>query len=834
MRLLPLILLYVLSLPMASAQSRWYVSPKGADTAIGDEKHPIRSLPLAFRKVREWRRLNPSAGDTARILLMDGTHTLSEPLTILPDDAGTATSPTLVAAAPKARAVVSGGVEIGNWQPVTPPYFLNDIALGSTILVADISDLPLSLFSIRQLWVNGQKGTRAQDAKGQAMARIYSWNKKEMTVKIPAGLLKKVKDFRGMEMFIHQWWAIANLRIRDVHFSGDTATLWFHAPEDRIQSEHPWPAPWMSAATGNSAFKLVNALEFLDEPGEWYHDIRAQKLYYMPRKYETPSSIRAVAPVLETLVQIKGAVNQPVSNIHFRGITFSHSTYQAPSYRGHVPHQIGMHMLNAYRLNPTGTSYKAGLDNVAWIDRPTAAISIEYSEKIRFDRCVIAHVGSTGIDFHRGVHQSVFYAGLLKDVGGNGILSGIFSDSNQEIHKPYQPKDLRDVNTHIRIENNLISDVTNEDWSCAGIALGFQQHARVIHNEIEEVSYSGISMGWGWNPQPNPNRDNRIESNYIHHFGKRNYDCAGIYNLGRQTGGVIAYNRVENIYKAPYAHLPTHWFYLYADEGSSELLVKQNWTPTTKYLQNANGPDNQWTGNGPSVSDSIKQAAGLLPKQPFLYAKNYQPVSRFSINEEREELIELFFPDDSKTNLDSVKRFLKRYGLDTAVLYQWKSHVVIYSKVVDIAVLEGRITNNFPKVRIKVFHDLFYQYDRRDCKEAYRPETPMQHYVLTANMRKDPIKQQQYLDYHLNQRAEWPEVAQGFCHAGFERLQLFRNGRQLMLVISIPKGKNLDGLNPKTIENNPRMVEWNKRMANFQEGIEDAPKGETWVFFNQQ
>ena len=49
--------------------------------------------------------------------------------------------------------------------------------------------------------------------------------------------------------------------------------LFFHQPESKIQNEHPWPAPWLSKETGNSAFYLVNALQFLDEPGEWYLDV---------------------------------------------------------------------------------------------------------------------------------------------------------------------------------------------------------------------------------------------------------------------------------------------------------------------------------------------------------------------------------------------------------------------------------------------------------------------------------------------------------------------------------------------------------------------------------
>jgi hypothetical protein len=75
-------------------------------------------------------------------------------------------------------------------------------------------------------------------------------------------------------------------------------------------------------------------------------------------------------------------------------------------------------------------------------------------------------------------------------------------------------------------------------------------------------------------------------------------------------------------------------------------------------------------------------------------------------------------------------------------------------------------------------------------------------------------------------------VEKGFCNADFQQVLVFRNCRQLMLVISIPKGKTLDELNPKTTENNPRVNEWNKIMAKYQEGIENTAKGTSWVMFS--
>ena len=49
---------------------------------------------------------------------------------------------------------------------------------------------------------------------------------------------------------------------------------------------------------------------------------------------------------------------------------------------------------------------------------------------------------------------------------------------------------------------------------------------------------------------------------------------------------------------------------LYTDEGSSNITVRDNWTPSEKFLKNANGPGNIWENNGPQVDEAVRNAAG--------------------------------------------------------------------------------------------------------------------------------------------------------------------------------------------------------------------------------
>ena len=806
-----------------------WVSPKGSDANNGSKDQPLATVTAALRKARELRRVGPMSGGI-HIILRGGVYVLRETIVMRAEDAGTTDSPTFIEAAPNEKPILSGGVQINGWKNLNEAVVGLPASAKGKIWVADVPTINGRSFEFRQLWVNDIKAIRAKSVNGDRMERIISWNKQEQTCMIPTPTFSFLQNAVGVELFIHQWWEIAILRIKKMQVMGDSTKLFFHQPESKIQSEHPWPAPWISKETGNSAFYLTNAIQFLDEPGEWFLDMSKQKIYYYPRANEDMLRATIIAPYKETLIRIEGTADDPVTNIVFDGISFQHVGWLRPSYYGHVPHQAGMYMTEAYKLKPAGTKEKPTLDNQAWIGRPAAAVEISFATRTTFKNCRFQHLASTGIDLKKGVKDSEVIGNLFKDIGGNAILAGVYSDEAHEIHLTYKPKDDREVCESVLIRNNLVTDATNEDWGCVGIGAGYVRNITIEHNEVENISYTGISLGWGWNAAENVMKNNRIIGNKIHHYGKHNYDCSAIYTLSAQTGTVISENYIDSIYKAPYAHLPSHWFYLYTDEGSSGITVKNNWTPSQKYLQNANGPDNEWSNNGPGVTESVKLNAGLQPEFHYLPKEKTSANVKQPINEEHHEVIGLVVKENQSLDMVKLKTLLNKNNIDSSAIYQWQNHYMIFAKMADVGVMQGRLQNNFPEAEVKVYHDLFYEYSKKKRCADKTVANEWDHILLTVNLVADKKKQQEYLDYHAVQFEKWPDIAKGFCNANFQQLLLFRNGRQLVLVISIPKGESLDKLNPKTVENNPKMVEWNKIMGKYQEGIEGTKKGESWVY----
>jgi len=811
-----------------------YVSPNGSDNNPGTLEKPLTNLQAALRMAREYRRLNdPSVAEGIHIILRGGVYPVFQTLVIRPEDAGTENSPTIIEAFPGEKPVISGGVSLSNWKKLlTPVPGLSGLAKGK-VWVADVTEINGELFSFRQLWVNGQKAIRAKSVNGDKMERILSWNRQEQTCWIPTPRFPSVTAAKAAEMFIHQWWAIAVLRIRKTEIHGDSTKLYFYQPESKIQSEHPWPAPWISKETGNSAFFLTNAIQFLDEPGEWYLDIPKRKIYYWPRIGENLSSASVVAPYTETLIRAEGSIDNPVTHLYIRGISFQYTGWLRPSQQGHVPHQAGLFMTEAYKLKPAGTKEKTGLDNQAWIGRPAAAVEFAYTRNSSLENCRFEHLGATGLDLYPGIQHFLVQGNLFKDISGNGMLLGEFSDEATEIHMAYHPGDERVVCDDITVQNNLVTDVSNEDWSAVGIGAGYVRNTTIAHNEVENVSYSGISLGWGWNPAPNVMKNNRLLANKIHFYGRHNYDCSGIYTLSAQPGTVISENYIDSIYKAPYAHLPSHWFYLYTDEGSSYITVKDNWTPSEKFLQNANGPGNRWENNGPQVTTAIKMNAGIENEYAWLLKEKTSPSVHLPINEEHPEVIELVTKKGESLDMQALGKLLSENGLDPGAVWQWNNHYVIFGKIQDVTVFRGKVQKLFPAAEVKIYYDLVYAFSKQKHCPDKTVANEWEHILLTANLVADSKKQQEYIAYHRTQFEKWPEVAQGFCNADFQQLIVYRSGRQLMLVISIPKGKTLDELNPRTVENNPKMVEWNRIMGQYQEGIEGTSGGEVWVFLKQ-
>ena len=591
-----------------------YVSLQGNDKNPGTKEAPFNTLNRAIKQAREWRRLNrPEVSGGIYIRLEEGVYAQRNSLFLRPEDSGTSDSPTVICAVDGAHPVISGGVAVTGWKrgcnhPAIPEKLRQKIWSAEAPLIGN------RRVETRQMWVNGHKVQRAAQFPDGGLEQMIDFNPEEQTITIPVSQNvnpKRLQNAGQLEMIVHQRWAIAILRVKSIDVKDGQAVVRFHEPESHLEFAHPWPQPVIGGEKGNSSFCLTNALELLDQPGEWFQEYPSGTIYYYPQAGENMETAEVIIPALETLVTIDGTLSRPVKHIQFNGITFAHTSWMRPSFQGHVTLQGGFPLLDAYKLQEPGLPEKAELENQAWITRPETAIRVRGAEHIDFKHCTFRHLSSTGLDYEWAVTASSVEDCQFTDIGGTALLVGAFPDGGFETHIPFIPADVRELCSHITIRNNIISNVTNEDWGCVGIGTGYVRNMDISHNEVCHLNYSGICVGWGWTSLESGMCNNRIEANYVHHFARRLYDAGGLYTLSNQPGSVMRNNRIEHLIEAPYA-TNDRAFYIYLDEATDGYTMENNWCPTERFDSNRPGKKNVWKNNGPQVADSIKYKAGRI------------------------------------------------------------------------------------------------------------------------------------------------------------------------------------------------------------------------------
>jgi hypothetical protein len=453
--------------------------------------NPGESLHEALRKAREWRRTNdPRSEGGITITLQEGRYYMQEPLFLRPEDSGTKESPLIIRGSGKHKSVIFGDAR----QQHT------------------------------QLWPK------------EGMEHMIDFNTTDRTITIPTPP-KEVIDTKNLEMVVHQRWAIAILRVKDIRVDNGFAVVSFMEPESRLEFEHPWPQPVIGGERGNSSFML--------------------------RTTEQRDGI-------EQLAIIDGA-----SYVRFEGLAFENTCWNRPLHQGHVTLQGGFPLVDAYKLkeNP-GLPWDEGLENQAWIERPVSAITVRNAREVNFTNCQFQHLGATALDYE-SIEGGTIADCSFEDIGGTAIMAGSFAESPREVHRPYD--DLVNKCTGLNIIRNIIHDATNEDWGAVGIGIGYARRCTIWENTVSHVNYSGICVGWGWTPHNTGMTENIIEGNMVSDYARQLYDAGGIYTLSNQPGSRITDNDISQPFPAPYA-TNNRGFCIYLDARTDGFTIENNTT----------------------------------------------------------------------------------------------------------------------------------------------------------------------------------------------------------------------------------------------------------------
>jgi hypothetical protein len=541
----------------------FYLSPNGQDTWSGclPEPNPqgtdgpfatLERARDAVRALKEAGRLNQAV----TVWIRGGRYPMRSPVVFEPQDS----APVTYAAYPEEQPVFDGGELLSGWGIET----VND----RQAWVLDVPEVRAGRWNFRSLFVNGRRCPRSRLPKvgPEPANRNFYWME---SVPGLSGPVQEMPDFRnGQTSFIaapgdfRAWHNLADVEVVALHFwVEERMPVTAYDPHTRqVDSDHT--SIFRLTDDFNEKFAkyyFENVFEGLSEPGEWYLDRSAGRLYYLPLPGETPETSQVFGPRLTGFLKLQGT-EQPqageeacVSFLRFEGLTFQHADWDRP--RGgwdlDMEHEGGRGQPERlYAASPQAAATVPGV------------IRLEMARHITFSDCTIRHIGGYGFELRRGCQGIQITGCEINDMGAGGVhASGAV---------PGEPIAGRTGN--LTITDNTIAHGGRVFHSAIGILLRHAFGCKVRHNHIHDFYYSAISCGWVWGYRESVARDNLIEKNHLHHLGHGWLsDMGGIYTLGVQPGTVLRGNWIHDVESASYGG----WG-IYPDEGSSHILIENN------------------------------------------------------------------------------------------------------------------------------------------------------------------------------------------------------------------------------------------------------------------
>ena len=520
----------------AAAAADFYVAADGDDRwsgtlpapAGGDG--PFATLGRARDAVR--RRLREDAGDVT-VQIRGGIYRLRETVVFgLEDSAGEAT------------------VTYEAFPGETPVFTSGRVVEGLRPHLGELPDHPRE--AVGRVWsapVEGRfltlydGGGRLPRARSGGFVPVRG-GRSEAT--LPPGLVRDWPNLRDVELVVRPYhaWVLNMLPLA----SADPA-------RDLVRTAVPatYEMERMRFLRGEDSCWIENALEHLDEPGEWVLDTAAGRLYLWPRG-DTP----VVAPTLSELVRVEGDVDdagpadRPVRGLRFRGLTFECGDRLTVSDEG------------------------AGLQH-EWdfLDTPNALVRFRGTERCEILGCHFRDSGggAVRVDLH-GADNRV-EGNHVERMGGGGVLLCGYGPGT------------KDVNARNAVVGNYIHHVGEVTWHAPAVFLWQSGGNRVAENLIHHTPYTAVivsgvmtdffrrggrelgrTVRWHEITAERPDlagrdarrrmtrtdalpflhaRDNLIERNEIHHAMQRLGDGNGVYVRGAGEGNVVRGNYIHDL-----------------------------------------------------------------------------------------------------------------------------------------------------------------------------------------------------------------------------------------------------------------------------------------------
>src|SRR4051794_7932325 len=257
---------------------------------------------------------------------------------------------------------------------------------------------------------------------------------------------------------------------------------------------------WHNANIFSSPFRMnapswvENSYRLISRPGEWYLDARRGWLYLRPPASIDLSRADVELPIAQELIVGAGTRKRPLHDVRFERLTFAYATWRVPnSGVGYADDQTGLRVVDPHQLRATVHAQNT-------VPVP-GNVRFRFAHRVSFRGDGFTHLGAAGLQFDTGSQDNTIAGTRFDDISAAAIVLG--GVAVRDHHPRYTTQVTRDNH----VVDNWVTHVAREYLDSAGIFVGFTTRSVIAHNDLSDLPYDGISIGWGFglmDPGPFP------------------------------------------------------------------------------------------------------------------------------------------------------------------------------------------------------------------------------------------------------------------------------------------------------------------------------------------